>query len=174
MGVVSILLAFQKNTSDKNLNLVKEEITLKGNILSMKRTRTNTIDYRFWTNEHSNRFRILKGSISRNKRKELEDIKDGAPLTAYLSLNHSNLLSKSNEDVTLRGLYVKGAPIFTPDEYINNRTKYHHRLSLLGVFIGAMFLINGIFCIPFRTNLILALLSVLTFLFLRYFELWLY
>lgn len=174
LGIVSLLFAYQKSNSFKSMNLVKEEVTLKGQMINVKRTRTNTRDYRFWTTEHSNRFEILKGSMSRERNKELEGIKEGTPMTVYLSSDHYSLLSKSNKNVTLRGLYLNETPIFTPNDYKSNRIKYHHRIYLLGVFIGFMFLINGLLSVPTKANLILVILAGFTFLILRYFELLLY
>ena len=174
LGFLSVLVVFQKSKFNNTLDLTKEIVTLKGQIITVKRTRSNKTDYRFFTNEHSNTFEIQRGSLSRGKHKTLQGITKGTILIVYLSLEDRQLLLNTTKSVTVRGLYVNNKDILATDEYKSNRQKYHLRLSVLGVFSGLMFLLNGLFALSINTNIIVITLAGTFVVILRYFELLLY
>ncbi|MBK6962503.1 MAG: hypothetical protein IPH20_00870 [Bacteroidales bacterium] len=131
-------------------------------------------DYKFFTKEYKCQFIFLSGSISRNRHKDISELKSGQKAEITIESSDLDNLNSQEAEVTVLGISANGISLLTSGDWKLNRGKYKTRILILQVFSGALLLLNGLISIPSKVNYVLVGLFAGTFIFLRVFDLLLY
>jgi hypothetical protein len=131
-------------------------------------------DYKFFTKEYKCQFIFLNGSISRNRHKDISELKSGQKAEITIESSDLDYLNSKVNEVTLLGLSVNGTSLLSSGEFEINRGKYKTRILIFTIFTGVLLLLNGLISIPSKVNYVLVGLFGGTFIFLRVFDLVLY
>ena len=141
-------------------------VELSNDIKNIK-GRRGTKDFKFWTREYPNQFTILKGSISNDKRSYIARLKSGQKIEILISSSSFEKLGVNEGDITIQGISINKVPLMTKGEFNENRSKYNIRRSLVALFVGCMFFMNGTMNVPSKINYRIAGLFFCAILFMR-------
>ncbi|MHC1778340.1 MAG: hypothetical protein AB9834_23265 [Lentimicrobium sp.] len=131
-------------------------------------------DYKFFAKEYKCLFILLNGSISRNRHKDISELKVGQKAEITIESSDLDYLNSKEAEVTVLGISVNGTSLLTARDWKINRGKYKTRILILAIFTGVLLLLNGLTSIPSKVNYVLVGLFAGIFIFLRVFDLLLY
>ena len=173
-GILIIYFGISRNGKVEQRNqLTKISIELSNDITNVK-GRKSTIDYKFWTIEYKAQFNILKGSITRGKHSIVSELKKGQAIELYIEKSDENKLDIKTNEITICGLNIDGKSVISTNEYYKNRKYYKLRLIIVGLFLGLMFLLNGLFSISSKVNYTVIGLFIAAIFIMRYFHIIIY
>lgn len=153
------------STSDGR-SFMKLNVRLASDMMTIKGTSSHC-NYKFWVEEYSAEFSILRGSISSGRHREASSLRSGQVISVEIDNADLTALRSENNEVIVYGLSTNGKSILSNEEFQLNRGHYDLRVRTLSVFIGFMFLVNGLFQIPARYNYIIIGIFTLVILSMR-------
>jgi len=152
IGILALYFGFGNSFSSiENKSLKTLYVELKEDIDKHKGKRRR-YDYRIWTTEYEAQFIIREAGIGRENHGSISELKKGQHLQLQIKENDKNRLHSIKSEITVYGVKVNNKNLLSTEEYKTNRKKYLTRLNVISIFMGFMFLLNGLILIRKKIN----------------------
>jgi len=166
-GILIVFFGIKQITSKPKgdittLKFIKVE--LSSDVLLIKGSE-NPNDYKFWIKEHEALFVIKDGGVTGNNRERISKLKKGEII--QIKISNFEQLSDKLAEIPVYGLVHSGQALLTIEDYIKNRIEYKKKLGVVMIFIGLMFLLNGIYLIRKKYNVIIISIFIMALIIMK-------
>lgn len=152
IGILALYFGFKHDlSSSEQIALKTIDVELKEDIDKHKGKRRR-YDYRLWTKEYEAQFIIREGGISKGNHGSISELEKGQHIQLQIREEDKNRLHSLKNEISVYGVIVKNENLLSPSEYKTNRKEYLTRLKVVSIFIGLMFLLNGLISMRKKIN----------------------